>query len=459
MRKKLFFIIIFILFFYSDTVFGMILNLKSAIQIGLKNNRELKIASARLKEAKAELGVARSSFFPSIELKGNYSYLGVVPEAEMMSLGYVPMPTMTDPYRHTHTMEIFKMQMARQNNYDASVTVTQPIFMWGRLKNNYTIANIKLKIEEENYLSTKLKVIKEIKSAFYNYLIAKKNAELMEESFNQMSENVKSAEVNYKAGIITKYDFKSIKIQLDNMEPSLVISKNFVALSKKGLKNVLGIDKDDFEIESDIKYKRITYDYNKLEKEMLNGNPTLKILSYQKEIMDRVISLSRANNKPSLVGIFNYKYTYLPEDDTTFGSSEPNSWTVALSLSIPVSEWFPWSKTMNQIDKSKADYDTAKLNYEQVKDGLLINLQQTHLEIESQYDVIDTQNKNIENAEDTYQFRKKQYASGLIRYTELIDAQVALTKAKKNYLEAIFKYVMAKATLDELLGRENYEEF
>jgi len=451
--------LLFIILLSPLTLFSLTLDLKSAIEIGLKNNKELKIAREKVKAAKADLAIARSSFFPSIEAKGNYTYLGIVPEAEMMSMGYVPMPTMTDPYRHTHTLETIKMKMARQNNYEASISVTQPIFMWGRLINSYKVSKIKLEIEQENYKKTKLKIIKEIKNSFYGYLVAKESFKLMEESYKQLEENVKSAEVNYKSGIITKYDFMAISIQLANLEPAVLQVKNGVLLAKEKLKNVLGLDTDDFNVEGDFKYNKVEYDFEKLKKIFFKNNLDLKILTLQKKVMAKVISLSRAANKPSIVGVFNYKYSYIPDDDDTFGSSEPDSWTATVALTVPISEWFPWSKTMNDIDKSKENYKQIDLTYKQVAEGLLIRLKQIYLELETQYNVIESQKKNIKNANETYLFRKKQYKSGLIRYTELIDAQVSLTKAKTNYLEAVFKYIMAKANLDEILGKENRKEF
>ncbi len=450
---------LFVLFFIPYSLFSLTLNLKSAIEIGLKNNKELKISREKVKSAKANLSIARSSFFPSIEAKGSYTYLGVVPEAEMTGMGYTPMPTATDPYRHTHTLETVKLKMARQNNYEASISLTQPIFMWGRLVNNYKLSKIQLDIARENYRKTKLKVIKDIKKAFYTYLLSKENEKLMEQTYNQLKENVKSASANYKSGIITKYDFMAISIQLANLEPSVMQAKNGVILAKQALKNILGLDTDEFEVESEFKYKKVKYKFEKLKKKLLNNNPDLKILSLQKKSLKKLISISRAANKPSLVGILNYKYSYISEDEKTFGSNEPESWTAILSLTIPISEWFPWSKTINEIDKSKANYNQIDLTYSQVKEALLLNLKQIYLELETQYNVIENQKKNIGNAEKTYLFRRKQYKSGLIRYTELIDAQVALTKAKTNYLEAIFKYIMAKASLDEILGEENHNKF
>lgn len=454
LRTLFFGIILFLAPLFSS---ALTLDLKMAVDTGLKNNQELKAAQEKLKAAESGKAVARSAFFPAIEAKATYTYMGVVPEADMSAMGYTPLPTSTDPYRHTHTFETYTIQMARQNNYDASISLTQPIFMWGRLCNSYELARIGLEMERENYKKTRIKVIGDIKNAFYSFLLAKERAKLTEENYNLLKEVVKSSEANYKSGLITKYDLMAITIKLANLEPLVLQAKDSVLLAKEALRNTIHFGTGDFEVQGEFTYTRASYDLNKLQAEALENNPDLKSAEAAKKSMETALSLSRAANKPSLVGILNYKYSYIPADSQTFGGNNPDSWTAVLALTIPVSEWLPWGRTMNDIDRSKANVSQMEAVYTQLKDLVLFQVQQTFLSLETQYQLIESQKKNTENARDTYAFRQKQYKDGLIRYTELIDAQVALTDAETNYLDAILKYILARVNLNKLLGREDTE--
>ena len=44
--------------------------------------------------------------------------------------------------------------------------------------------------------------------------------------------------------------------------------------------------------------------------------------------------------------------------------------------------------------------------------------------------------------------------TGLSRQIEVLDAQVALTTARANYLQAVFDYQAASARLDRAMGKE-----
>jgi len=331
--------------------------------------------------------------------------------------------------------------------------------MWGRIVNNYKFAKIQFEIEKENYKKTRLKVIKDIKNAFYSYLLSEKNAELMEESYNQLKENVKSAEANYKSGVITKYDFMALQIQLVNMEPSLVQAKSSVEIAKENLKNIIGLQTNDFSVIGEFKYEKIEYNFENLKEQVLNNNSDLKIFSLQKEAMEKLVSVNRSMNKPSLVSMFSYKYKYIPKNEKAFGESLPDSWNITLALTVPISELFPWSKTSYQIDQAKYNVEQIDLAYKNLIDFTILRLKQLFIEFNTQYSMIEGQKANVENAKETYKFRSQQYKRGLIRYTELIDSQVALTKAEINYLQTIFKYIMAKVGLDEIAGIENINEF
>ncbi|MBN1897143.1 MAG: TolC family protein [Spirochaetes bacterium] len=449
----------FILFFLlSPLIYGLTLDLKGAIETGLKHNRSLQLARERVKAAQAEVGMARSSFYPTIEGSLNYTYMGVIPTAEMMAMGLV-MPDPTDPFYHYHTLESAKLEMARRHNWGGGVTVTQPLFMWGRLINAYNLASMNLEAEEQNFKKQQIQTIYDIKEAFYSYLVSIKRVALLEDQYQQLEENVKSAKINYGSGLFSKYDLMDMEVRLANMEPALKQAKDGLQLAMDRLKTTLGYDKDDLQIKDELEYTKIDLDFTKTRQVFLQKNPDLISARLGKRISEKSLSLSRAANKPTLMGIFDYNYTYIPEGSETFGSSEPHSWTVTVALSIPISEWLPWSKTSRDIDKSKALLNQADLGYEQLKDSLQIQLKQIILDLGAQYQLIESQKQNVEKARQTYEFRKKQYKSGLIRNTDLLGSQVALKDAETNYLNTAFNYIMAKARLDLLLGNVNKEKF
>ena len=70
-------------------------------------------------------------------------------------------------------------------------------------------------------------------------------------------------------------------------------------------------------------------------------------------------------------------------------------------------------------------------------------------------------NRNISLAERAYQIANNRYKEGLGSELEVKDADVSLSEARINFTNAVHDYLVAQATLDNLLGRmdDSYLDF
>ena len=76
------------------------------------------------------------------------------------------------------------------------------------------------------------------------------------------------------------------------------------------------------------------------------------------------------------------------------------------------------------------------------------------MEVHEAQERIRSQEKNLEQAQEGLRLAQLRYANGLSRQIEVLDAQVALTTARANYLQAVFDYQAASARLDRAMGKE-----
>jgi outer membrane protein TolC len=65
---------------------------------------------------------------------------------------------------------------------------------------------------------------------------------------------------------------------------------------------------------------------------------------------------------------------------------------------------------------------------------------------------IEGQQKNIEQAEKAVRIAQTRYKSGVGTQLELLDSQVALTRAQTNYALAIYDFLVAKADWSNAVG-------
>lgn len=66
---------------------------------------------------------------------------------------------------------------------------------------------------------------------------------------------------------------------------------------------------------------------------------------------------------------------------------------------------------------------------------------------------VEAQGRTVELAEQGYRIASTRFRSGSGTQLEVTDAQLALTTAKTNRMQAIYDYHVASMELDQLLGR------
>jgi outer membrane protein TolC len=123
---------------------------------------------------------------------------------------------------------------------------------------------------------------------------------------------------------------------------------------------------------------------------------------------------------------------------------------VGLQVSVPLFSGFSNLAKTQQAKLGKQQSILRRDNaYEQLKaevHQVLADLQETTARIQTRLTVKET-------AQLSYDITQYRYARGVASRLELTDAELALTAAQSNYLEAIYDYLSARIALDKTVGR------
>jgi outer membrane protein TolC len=86
------------------------------------------------------------------------------------------------------------------------------------------------------------------------------------------------------------------------------------------------------------------------------------------------------------------------------------------------------------------------------EEGLRIQIQSAELKMEEARKRIEGQAKSIDQAEQAVRIAQTRYRSGVGTQLELLDTQVAMTRTRTNYAQAVYDYLVAKAEWDHAVG-------
>jgi outer membrane protein len=428
-RLKCVFLIILFLYLIVPTACGeeYNLNLDQCLSMSYESNKTLLQLEEKINAAAYEIDEARSGFFPQLSFSGSYMRLGNVPEYGFQGMSF---------------------KMGNENNYNLGLSLQQPLFTWGRIKNSYHISKYGLSLTREEYKKTRQDIKFNVTNLFYNILLARELIKVREGSITRTEDHLKTVQERYDKGYASEFDVLRVKVQLANAKPPLVQVKNLYHLSLDNLKNLLGISlRDSVNLEGSLSFEPIEVDPNQAEDFAFQNRSELKLIQEQKGMGRKALALAKAGNKPSLFGSANYEYKrpYYNEDEWK------TDWNFTLALSLPIFDGF---LTRAKVRGAKSDLKQLDITEKQIQDGIRLDISQAISDLNLARENIISQQENVKQAKESLRIANVQYQKGMLTNLELMDTEFALTVAETNHLQALSDYLIAKARYEKAIGKD-----
>lgn len=415
------------------------LTLDRAIEIALDQNPTIRVAGQEIQLKREATRGAYAGLLPEVALSGSYSRTLKKQTAVMDFNGSVQ-----------------TIKMGQDNSYSGGVVINLPLFAPALYKSiNLTQADVNLAVEKAR--SSKLDLINQVTKAYYQQLLAQDSYQVLLKGYQQAEATAAVILAKYNQGSVSEYDKIRSEVQVRSLKPGVVSARNAVNLSRLQLYTLLGIDPTfPIAVEGSLKAYEMTLFQQQLSDTSirLENNTGLKQLDLNANLLEKNLSLQRTNFMPTLAASFNYMYTALNND---FKISQykwyPYS-TLGVSLSIPL------FKATNFTKIKQTKIQLMQLAETRVNTERQLAQQATSYvdNMSASAEQVVSNRENIIQAEKGRQIALKRYEVGKGTILELNDAEIALTQTELVYRQSIYDYLVSKADLDQLLGKEDVTE-
>ena len=150
---------------------------------------------------------------------------------------------------------------------------------------------------------------------------------------------------------------------------------------------------------------------------------------------------------------FNY-YTQSDKFNLSQWRWLPSS-TLVFSLSIPI---FSGGQRYHTIKQTRVQADELALQRENTERQLRIGIRQNLSTMDTSMKSYDAANEAVKSAEKAYDIASKSYKVGKSTLTDLNNTELTLTQARLQAAQAVYNFVVAKASLEQTLGYDFTEE-
>ncbi|WP_337866229.1 TolC family protein [Ignavibacterium sp.] len=434
--KKIFFLLVafsFALLAQNNTV---VLTMDEAINLALEKNSELKIANMEVEKSEQKLREARSGLFPKLDLSGQYQRYINKPVI------FLPPGSPLGP-----TLEI-----GSDNSYLAAAQLSVPLFALP-LYEGISLASDAVDIAQQNYVSTKNKIVGDVKKSFLAVILTRETKDVMQQSLKNAEENFENIKRLNSAGTLSDYDVLRAEVQVENLKPVVLQMENNYKLSLEALKVAIGLDANQNidvvgEMRFDEEYKIPTE--NEIIEELIHNNPQLAILEKQVQLNDRNVSLEQAAYFPSLAGFGNYQYQTQANDFKFSDYRWVKTFVLGLQLQIPIFNGF---KTQSRVGQAEIGLNQAVEQKRNLTEAIKTSALSILYRVQQAVKRIEGQNKTVKTAQEGYEIAKRRLENNVGTQLEVNDSELALRQAKLNRLQAIYDLKVAEADLETILGR------
>ncbi|MDH5767941.1 MAG: TolC family protein [Nitrospirota bacterium] len=399
------------------------LNLERCIEIAIKKHPNIIAAANTVDINQSRIGQSKANYYPQLSWISGYSKFNALAGSRDQVV------VTTD-----RTLE----------EYSSSVNLNQTIFDFGKTATNVNIQRLNLYSSRSDFENVTDQIIFNVKQAYYGVLQAKRNRDVAAETVKQYELHLEQAKGFFQVGTKPKFDVTKAEVDLSNAKLNLIKAENALRVARVTLNNAMGITvAPEYYLVDNLTFKKYEIQFEKALGMAYANRPDLRSIIAKKEAAGESIELAKKDYYPTLSG--NASYNWAGRTVTSLD----NGWNVGATLTFPLFSGF---LTKYQVEESKANLNVLKANEESLRQSVLLEVQQAYLNLHDAEERIPTAEIAVRQAEENLDIANGRYAAGVGNPIEVTDAQVAYTSAKTSYIQALYDYKVAQASLEKAMG-------
>ncbi|NRA48982.1 MAG: TolC family protein [Phaeodactylibacter sp.] len=443
MRIQLVFLPAFLLFALTSQAQEN-LSLSDAIQLGLDNNYQIKIAEARTEIAANNGSWAIAGRVPTVNLTANslnnYRNLsnpaGPLTASNTLNTGITPgieaSMILFDGYR----IKITKEQLEKQNTLSQS--------------------NQQLVVQNS---------IQSIINAYYNALVQKEQLNVLDEVLTLSRDRVAYQEVRKEFGQSSTFDILQTQDAYLNDSTNYVLQTNTFEAAIRNLNLAMGVDDlgTSYLLTDTLTYAAEAYQLSDLQEEMESNNVQLRTEYINRELSSINTRLQQSAFRPTVQvqagATYNVGISF-GEQTLSFGPNETVQEIpqiaaktfqpfLNLSASYPI---YDGGARKTRLENAQKEELIAQLNINDLKRTLNNQLANTLATYNTQMRLVEVTTNLVDNAKRNLEIAEERFRGGLINSFDYRTIQVSYINASQQRLNAVFNLKNTETELIRLIG-------
>ena len=402
-----------------------VLTLEQAISIAMEKNRDIEKAREYAQYVQGKYVEERAAALPQLSLNG------------------------TVQASKDGSSEIGGYPAQRLFGRAVDLTISQPLYTWGKLNAAIRAAEVGMKTADEQLRLYRQAAYRDVVAAYLDIQLAGELYRLAQENRSQKQRHLDEATRKFSAGVATDYDVLAAEVAAENTLPEVIRSENGVRMARERLRFLLAMGAEEVDVVGTLETPPLDLllpaGYDEAMQIAGKRRPELADLRLRIGIYDELVTIAAAENKPrlDLKGGAGWHWASLNDPGPALDASGA-VWNVGLYVTFP---FFDGLRTNGKVAQARSDLRTKRIEEARLRDSITLEVRQAEFSYREAGEILKALSGTVKQAERLVRMAESGYEFGVKIWLEVDDAQLNLLQAKSN---------LAKAQRDLRVAQVNY---
>lgn len=406
--------------------------LQSYIDEAVNNNYDMQVATERIKQAEAYLGMARAAYFPDVALSGQ------VEQTRLSSAD-----PLTGAPRDRNSLAYHK------ETYSLGIVASWELDLWGKMnrQSRAKYAQMLNSYAGRNLIQTSL--VSNIANTYYSLLALDAQLQVTQDMIKLMQENLASTEALLEAGMANGAAVEQTKAALYSTQASVPDLESNIKQLENAICLMLGRNPGPI--------MRTTLEAQTVPSEMAHGIPA-QMLAKRPDVQQAELSFRSAFELTNAAQASFYPTVTLSSGMIGYSSINGLSGffkpenlfsSIAGGLTQPI---FARKQLITQYKVAKAEQQATLLTFEKTVLDAGREVSDIMTIFESSLRKNETRDKQVEALDKSVYFTQELLKAGEANYLEVLTAQQGLLQARLSQISDKLQQLQATSDLYRALG-------
>ena len=377
--------------------------LNGLIQDALRENKEVRIAAARVEEFMGRYGATRAALFPQLTAGASAG------RSRVSDRTAAPTTGMQNP----------------ADNYLAFLNANWEIDLWGKLRRATEAGRANVLATQEARRAVVLTLVASVANAYVNLRELETEVEIARRTMKSREESYRLFQLRFDGGVISEVELYQVKSEYEQALATVPLLEKLIAQQENALNVLLGRNPGPIPAGRAMNELLLPGVPVGLPSDLLANRPDIRRAEQDLIAANARIGVARAYYFPSisLTALFGYAST----DLSNLFSGPARTWSWAAPLTAPI---FTAGAIRGQVEAAEAVNREFLIQYEQSIQAAFREVEDALIDQRRSRERLEVQTRQVDTLRNYARMARLRFETGHTSYLEVLDAERSLFNAE-----------------------------